>query len=169
MAVGSDRPGIVAAVAEVLLEHGLNVEDSQMTILRGHFAMLLIVSGESRPGLERRLGEAAERVGLDSIHVSEVAEAPAGRGEPSHVVTVYGADHPGIVHAVAAALGDREVNITDLETRLTQEESEPFYVMMLEVALPEGMCADALEQALRSVGAEQGVDITIRPLESDEL
>ena len=42
-AIGRDRPGIVAAVTRVLLDHGVNVEDSQMTILRGHFTMTLIL------------------------------------------------------------------------------------------------------------------------------
>ena len=43
-AIGRDRPGIVAAVTGVLLGHGANLEDSQMTILRGHFTMTLVVA-----------------------------------------------------------------------------------------------------------------------------
>jgi glycine cleavage system transcriptional repressor len=166
MAVGTDRPGIVAAVTEVLLEQGLNIEDSQMTILRGHFSMILIVAGREPAELEPRLQEAARRVGLDSIHVSRVPDLAPGRPDPSHVVTVYGADHPGIVHAVAAALADRDVNITDLETRLLSDE---LYVMMLEVVLPDGLAVEAVEKALAAVAEEQGVEVTIRALEADAL
>ena len=36
-AVGRDRPGIVAGITAVLLAHEVNVEDSQMTILREPF------------------------------------------------------------------------------------------------------------------------------------
>ena len=43
-AIGRDRPGIVAAVSRVLLDLEGNVEDSQMSILRGHFAVMLIVA-----------------------------------------------------------------------------------------------------------------------------
>src|SRR2546423_4648007 len=43
-AIGRDRPGIVAALTGVLLDHGLNIEDSQATILRGHFSIVLIVA-----------------------------------------------------------------------------------------------------------------------------
>ncbi|MFL5868791.1 MAG: ACT domain-containing protein, partial [Thermoleophilaceae bacterium] len=43
-AIGRDRPGIVAALSGVLLEHELNVEDSQATILRGHFSIVLVVA-----------------------------------------------------------------------------------------------------------------------------
>ena len=45
--VGHDRPGIIAQTAEVLSEHGMNLEDSSMTLLRGHFAMTLICSGQT--------------------------------------------------------------------------------------------------------------------------
>ena len=42
-AVGADRPGIVAGVTKVLFDQGCNLEDTSMTILRGHFAMMLVV------------------------------------------------------------------------------------------------------------------------------
>jgi glycine cleavage system transcriptional repressor len=42
---GRDRPGIVAAVTRVLADAGCNLEDTSTTILRGHFAMMLVVTG----------------------------------------------------------------------------------------------------------------------------
>ncbi len=44
--IGHDRPGIVAQVAQTLADLGINLTDSSMTRLRGHFAMTLICSGE---------------------------------------------------------------------------------------------------------------------------
>jgi len=41
-AIGKDRPGIVADVSEVIYECGGNIEDSSMTLLRNHFALLLL-------------------------------------------------------------------------------------------------------------------------------
>src|ERR1700728_341844 len=43
-ALGADRPGIVAAVSGVLVDLGCNLEDSTMTNLQGHFAVLLVVA-----------------------------------------------------------------------------------------------------------------------------
>ena len=45
--VGHDRPGIIARTAEVLSAYGMNLEDSSMTLLRGHFAMTLICAGQT--------------------------------------------------------------------------------------------------------------------------
>ena len=56
--LGHDRPGIIAAVTSALAEHGGNLEDSSMTLLRGHFAMTLIVSTDAASAeVERALVE----------------------------------------------------------------------------------------------------------------
>jgi len=173
-AIGVDRPGIVAAVAELLLRHGANVEDSRMAILRGHFTMMLIVSaaeGLDADSLRADLEQLRGRLGLEAVSLGEVPDlAASGLAEPSHVVSVYGADHPGIVHAIAGALAARRVNITDLQTRLLGEAgAQPLYVMLIEVALPERMAVEELSAGLLAVAREQGVEVSIRALEQAVL
>jgi glycine cleavage system transcriptional repressor len=172
-AIGRDKPGIVAEVTGVLLGHTANVEDSQMTILRGHFAMTLIVAVPADADPDRlrvELEEAGERLGLEAIALREVEELDPEAPEPSHMVTLYGVDHPGIVHAAARALADRGVDITDLNTRLVEEEGEePLYALLMEVALPGGISPEELEGALREVGARQGVEVSLRELARDAL
>jgi glycine cleavage system transcriptional repressor len=173
-AVGRDRPGIVAAVTEVLLRHSLNIEDSQATILRGHFTMMLVVAtpdDADEAALRADLDGVRERLGLEALTLSELQELdPGAKAAPSHIVSLYGADHPGILHAATAALAERDVDVTDMATRLAGEgEGKPLYALMMEVALPAGAEADELGEALRRVGSEQGVEVTLRPLESDAL
>ena len=172
--VGRDRPGIVAALAGAVLDHGANIEDSQMTILRGHFAMTLILAAppEMDPeALRADLEGIAGRLELDAVSLSAASEVEAaGSPAASHVVTVYGADHPGIVHAVASALAGRGVNITDLSTRLVGDsEGAPLYAMILEVAPPPEVGLAELEELLGRVGGDQGVEVSARPLEHDTL
>jgi glycine cleavage system transcriptional repressor len=173
-AIGRDRPGIVAALTEVLLELDGNVEDSRMTILRGQFAVMLIVSLEEENGEElgTRLEPVREQLGLAALAVSPVAE-PGSEGpataSPTHVITVYGADHPGIVHAVSSELATHGANITDLQTQLAGGEAEPLYVMLLEVELGSGGSAGELEEALREVGERAAVEVSIGEIESEAL
>ncbi len=171
-AVGRDRPGIVAAVSEVLLRHGVNVEDSQMTILRGHFTMMLVVAapeGADGDALRAELSAVGEELGLEALLLSPIEELGGAEPAPSLIVTVYGADHPGILHAVTAAIAALGADITDLNTRLVGEDREPIYALLMEVAVPGGVAAEELERALAAVADEQGVDVTIRPLEQDAL
>jgi glycine cleavage system transcriptional repressor len=170
-AVGRDRPGIVSAVSEALLAHRANIEDSQMAILRGHFAMMLIVAAPESVEAEQLahdLDAAAGRLALDTLSLSEIGETEdLVEREPSHMVSVYGADHPGIVHAVSSALAGLGVTITDLETRLAADGA--LYAMQLEVAVPESTDTNVVRSALATVGGAQDVEVTFRPLEHDAL
>jgi glycine cleavage system transcriptional repressor len=170
-AIGRDRPGIVAAISGALLELKGNIEDSQMSILGGHFAVMLIVKlpDAAHPDdLEGRLQRVRQELELEAIAVNRVDDLGVAATRPSHVITVYGADHPGIVHAVSVALAQRRVNITGLETRLAGASEAPLYVMIIEVAMPEGSEPD-LEAALNQVADKAEVEVSLRPLAADAL
>jgi glycine cleavage system transcriptional repressor len=175
-ALGRDRPGIVAEMTGVLVEHGVNIEDSRMAILSGEFAMVLVLGapeGVDRQRLEQDLQGARGRLGLETVTLADLAAgdaSPAPASRATHIVSVYGGDHPGIVHSVATALAERGVNIADLTTRLVDEPGgEPLYAMALEVALGASVEADELEAALVAVGRDQGVEVSFRALELDAL
>ena len=46
-AIGRDRPGIVADLAQLIYDCDCNLEDSSMTILGSEFAVLLLLTGEA--------------------------------------------------------------------------------------------------------------------------
>ena len=169
-AIGRDRPGIVAEVTRALLGHSLNITDSQMAVLGGRFTMMLIVTAPEGTDLDlvrEELARTSDRLALDAVSLSllgDAGDAPAA--DPSHIVTVYGVDHPGIVHAVSARLAAREVNVTDLETRLV---GDGLYAMVLEIALPPKLSEDDARALLDEVADEQGVEVTLSPLEADVM
>src|SRR3954471_14412405 len=116
-AVGADRPGIVAAVTGVFLDHGCNLEDTSMTILRGHFAMMLVVAAPDRldqAWLESALAGPASDFDLVVAVRAIDDDVPTSPEGDAWTVSVYGADRPGIVHRVASSLAARGVNIVDL-------------------------------------------------------
>jgi glycine cleavage system transcriptional repressor len=174
-AVGRDCPGIVAAVSQALFERGCNIEDSSMTILRGEFAMILIVSVPEDADI-KQLEDRLKAAETDLSLFVSLKELPKEEGERVHqehsyagyIVSVYGADRPGIVYRVTRLLADCQVNITDVNTRVVGE-GKPVYIMILEVEAPRIPESLDLEQRLESLGKELSVDITIRPLETANL
>jgi glycine cleavage system transcriptional repressor len=173
-AIGRDRPGIVAATTAVLLRHGVNVEDSRMSILRGHFTMTLILSladDTDRVQLAADLDAEAADLGLEALALSAVEPLAETSPEATHVVTVYGVDHPGIVHRAAQALAEHGANIVDLQTRLVDEEDgEPsLYALLMEVALPPDLDPTALGAALAELGTRESVEVSMRELDRHEL
>lgn len=169
-AVGRDRPGIVAAIAAGLLAVDGNIEDSRMTNLGGHFAVMLLVStpAADREAVAAALAPARDELGLEALSVAPVGDEGPAAGAPDHVITVYGADHPGIVHAVTAGLAASAVNIADLQTRVGGGPEAPIYVMLLEVELGDRE-RGAVEAELRAIAARNEVEIELRPLEAEAL
>lgn len=173
-AIGRDRPGIVAGVTGALLRHGVNIEDSRMAILGGHFTMMLVVSapeGSDVDALRGELQATQAELGLGALTLEEVAaDQGFSRPEASHLVTVYGADHPGIVHSVATTLAEAGVNVVDVATHLIAEEGEePIYALMMEVELPDGLAPDELETSLRDTAERERLDLSVRALETEAL
>ena len=171
-AIGRDRPGIVAEVTGTLLRHGVNMADSQMAILGGHFAMMIVLVTSTETDVEALrsdLDSSRAKLELEAISLSEIDEAQARIDEPSHVITLYGADHPGIVNGVTAALAERGVNITDLDTHLVGEKTEPAYMMILEVSLPDGLTGQGLEASLSEVARAQKLELSVRSLDQVAL
>lgn len=161
--VGNDRPGIVAGVTRVLYEAGCNLLDASSTILHGHFSMMLIVlmPAEGDPDeLESRLSVVEDELQL-RVTVRSVQEAAADVKPATHMISVYGADQPGIVFKVADLLAERDVNITALSSRVIGSDDQPVYALMLEVAAQPDVASDV--DALRQ---QLNVDVTVHPIDS---
>ena len=164
--MGHDRPGIIAETTARLADLGLNLEDSTMTLLRGHFAMMLVGSGEATDSAIATALEPLTTDGTLSVTVREVPveDTPAVAGTP-WVLTVHGGDRPGIVSAVVAEVARVGGNITDLTTRLAGD----LYLLIAEIDLPLDVDQAGLEVAIREVAGALGVGATLRPVETDDL
>jgi len=162
-AIGADRPGIVAAVTRVLQDRGGNLEDSAMTILGGHFAIVLLVATEEdEDTLGAALAEATRELGL-TVSISRAD----GRRKPvdaTHLLSVYGTDRPGIVAGVTETLAELGANITDLETQVIGSGDQAVYAMVIELVAAE---EEQLAARLAAVCDELGVDHTLRTIEAE--
>jgi glycine cleavage system transcriptional repressor len=165
-AVGRDRPGIIAALARAVYDLGGNLDDATMTRLHGAFAAMVaarLPPGRTLDDARAALAPVASALGL-TLAVQAVPDAHTDAPADA-LLTVYGADKPGIVHQVTQALAARGVNITDMDTRLAGTPDAPVYVMLLEVAAGDrDLSAD-----LDSLRADLGVDITLRALDAEAL
>lgn len=171
--IGRDRPGIVSQVTEILFQTGCNIADSSCSILGGQFSMILIIS---HPEYENResFGDAFAPLEEGNLSVFLRTLMPGGEQRPELegelcMISVYGADKPGIVYQVTKELGNRQINITDLNTKLIGGESRPVYVMMIEAILPEGLEVEEVESWMDSLKVEMGVDISVRSITAVEL
>jgi glycine cleavage system transcriptional repressor len=166
--LGDDRPGIVAELTAALAELGGNLEDSTMTLLRGHFAMVVLVRTEAPMSQVEAALEPLGESGALNVDVRELAESaasdPTAQGR-LWALRVHGADRPGIVAALTQVVAEHGGNIVDLGTRL----GTGLYVLLAEVALPPGADPDPLGDALRAAAATLGVRVHFDPVDDEVL
>ena len=171
--VGRDRPGIVSKVTGILFDLGCNIADSSCSILGGQFAMILILAHPEFNSRES-FGDAFRPLEDADLTVALRVLKPGGEIRPDIegefcMISVYGADKPGIVYRVAKVLGERQVNITDLNTKLVGSEERPVYVMILEAVLPEGVSEQDVNTWMAPLRDQLQVDITVRTIPTVEL
>lgn len=188
-ALGKDRPGIVAGVTKILYRLGCNLEDSAMTRLEGEFTVMLIFSSPARRGGKgaggpARTAEAAIQKAFDplarqmrlSVHLKPLSAQettpPTKRGQP-YVISVYGADRPGIVYRVSELLAKDGVNITDVHTHRSApgagRAKDALYLLLLEVELPKRLALAALERKLHQLTKKLRVEVSVRSSEASVL
>lgn len=164
--LGDDRPGIVADLTSALAGFGGNLEDSTMTLLRGHFAMVVLLrTPHTRSEVETVLHPLTEggRLVVDVRPLPE-HDAP-NRPGTAYTLRVHGADRPGIVAAITGVVARHGGNIVDLGTRL----GASMYVLVAELVLPEVGSSEALEHELGLVSRDIGVEVHLTPVDDDLL
>ena len=159
---GADRPGLVAAVADVVDAHGGNWENSQLSELAGTFAGVIEVSV-----LPDRVGELQAALGgLDGLLTVAVytgtGETPA-TGESQVTLSVLGNDRAGIVRDISRVLSTHALSIESMstETRDAAMAGGRLFESTVTAAVPASTDLEALRADLELLATEIQVDITL--------
>jgi glycine cleavage system transcriptional repressor len=169
-AIGQDRPGLVAELAQLVYDAEANLEDSRMTILGNDFAVILLASS-SQTGTGDRLLLGTKRLERDhglTILVRALEGQPRGPvpapGHAAYRVHAAGADKAGIVASVCRVLAAHEVNIADLATRSRPGEGgSPHYEMSMTVEVPARLDVSQLRKALDGAAEQLRLDVELEP------
>lgn len=157
---GCDRPGVSTRILEALAPTGFPVLDIEQVVIRGHLVLgILVQVTNNDPEVQQA---AIERVTATATSLSLECEVHVGEQESTRIpngqllVTVIGnplcAD--GLT-AVAGAIAQRGGNID----RIVRVAAYPVTALELEVS---GAQAGDLRQALTSVAASTGVDLSVQ-------
>jgi glycine cleavage system transcriptional repressor len=170
-AIGQDRPGLVAELAQLIFDCDANLEDSRMTILGSDFAVILLASS-SADGCAERLASGAKRLERDhaltillrGLEGQPRSPVPA----PGHVamrVLAAGADKAGIVAGICRALAEHQVNIADLSSKSAPGEGgSPHYELTMTVEVPERLDLTKLHTALDRAAEQLRIDVELQKL-----
>lgn len=169
-AIGRDRPGIVADLAELIYECDCNLEDSSMTILGSEFAVLLLLTGEGE-GVEQRLSSACKRLEWEkrlTVFFRPLEGEPLPYGVTHNArgleLQAVGIDKAGIVARVARCLAQHSINITHMSTSSRPEPGTgtPIYQMRVRMEVPAQVDQQALRRELDGLAAALNIELTLQ-------
>lgn len=161
--VGSDRPGLVAAVADIVGAHGGNWENSRLAELAGTFAGVIEVSVPADRSAELQ----AALTGLDglltvAVHAGSEPE-PVAEDAQRLAIEVLGNDRSGIVREISGVLNAHALSIESMtsRTRDAAMAGGRLFEASVVATVPATADPDALRTDLERLAADLQVDITL--------
>lgn len=165
-ALGRDRIGVADDLAAALATRKIEIEDSRMTTLRGHSALIVHICGEREnvAGLQDDLGTLARGLGFH-LQLEPIDPTQQPGKAPRFVLEAYSPGQPGI-GAVTAVLKRHDINIDQLETDATSASftSELAFRLQAWITVPSSFSFARLREELRELERTRNLDIVIKPL-----
>jgi glycine cleavage system transcriptional repressor len=167
-AIGRDRPGLVAELAQLVLESSANLEDSRMTILGSDFAVILLCSSSDAASGDQ-LAVGAKRLERDhglTILLRHLEDGPRpavpAPGYRLYRVEAAGEDKAGIVASICGVLAERGVNIVELSSRSRPGPGgSPLYEMTIRAEVPDSLDPRALREQLEAEADRLVIDVAL--------
>ncbi|MCI0570388.1 MAG: ACT domain-containing protein [Myxococcaceae bacterium] len=158
---GSDRPGIVSALSQVVASHGGNWERSRMARLAGRFAGILQVSVDADHA--DPLASELERVAGLTVLVDRNPPSELAVSQRRLRLELTGADRPGIVREVTSALARRGVNIEELSTESVSApmSGEALFKATADLRCSSQLDCDTLREDVERLSDDLMVDISL--------
>ena len=171
--IGTDRPGLVRRITDVVTRHHGNWQESSMRANRFAGIAIVAVADENFAELKHQLEN------IDDIAMLVEAAGQEATQEPTQALrqqkirllklNIIGPDRPGILHDVTLALEKNVINVTQMETRVSHAamSGEVTFSADASIEIPLAMDLDDIGAQLDQVADNLGVDILLDD-ESDQ-
>ncbi len=156
-AVGGNRPGVVAEITEAIYNAGCNIENSNMTLLGNHFALMIHLKINNEPILTDLTDKCDKlqqnkdlNIYLFPLESEELATSPEDIIKTKYEISVGGIDREGIVFRTSKLLASLNVNILELSTNVDRSKyyKDPYFNMRMIVEVPKEVEGEKLRNDL---------------------
>jgi len=163
-AIGSDRPGIVNELSELIVQNKGNIDDSRMTILGGEFAIILLISATDNQltDIEQILNQQAASLELNII-TKRTSDNSLPEKQMPYIVEVLAMDNPGIVYKLADFFSSRKINIQSLQTDRypAPHTGTQMFAIEMVIAVPQTIIINELREDFLDLCEDMNLDASI--------
>ncbi|MCW8929301.1 MAG: glycine cleavage system protein R [Gammaproteobacteria bacterium] len=168
-AIGSDRPGIVNELSQLIVQNNGNIDDSRMTVLGGEFAIILLISASKNEltSIEQILNEKSASLELSIItkqtENNTLAEHNALDKKIPYIVEVLAMDNPGIVYKLTDFFSSRDINIQSLQTDRypAPHTGTQMFAIEMVITVPQTIIINELRDDFLDICEDMNLDASI--------
>ncbi|MCK5648522.1 MAG: glycine cleavage system protein R [Gammaproteobacteria bacterium] len=168
-AIGSDRPGIVNELSQLIVQNNGNIDDSRMTVLGGEFAIILLISApdSNLKTIEQVLNQQAAALELSIIskqtNSQALTESASLEKKIPYIVEVLAMDNPGIVYKLADFFSSRNINIQSLQTDRypAPHTGTLMFAIEMVIAVPQTIIINDLREDFLDLCEDMNLDASI--------
>jgi len=161
-AVGPDRVGLVQKISAFISGHGCNIEDSNVAVLYGEFAVIFLVTADAEQFEKIAAGskELENQTGL-TIAIKTPPARKMAAGQRRYKLTASCMDHPGIVSHLSEALSKLGINIESMETKTypAPVSGAPLFRLEAEIRVPPNVDIRELRKRFDEIQARENIDV----------
>lgn len=162
--LSKDRPGIIADVTGAIFKLNGDLADLSQSILCGYLTMILIANFAEDINPEdviAKLSHVKSEPRFDVI-VKEITSPIEMANQPlpqkTYVVTAQGKNKSGLVYGISSFCYERNINILDLSTTLTDGQ----YTMILQIDLTKIDNIKKLREELAEYAEDAGLRVMMQ-------
>jgi glycine cleavage system regulatory protein len=159
--IGSDKPGLVRSISDVVNSNHGNWLESKMSQLANRFAGIAVVEVDNQHVAS--LKKALEHLdGISSV-VVEADYSAEVKNTRVLGLNIVGPDRPGILHDVTMALEKNIANVVEMETNIAAApmSGEITFSADASIEVPYEMDWSVIADQLDEVADKLGVDILL--------
>lgn len=166
-AIGTDRPGIVNELSQLIAQHKGNIDDSRMTVLGGEFAIILLISAAAveLDKIEIVLNQEAATLSL-SILSKRTGSQDSKADTIPYLVDVVAMDNPGIVYKLADFFSHKNINIQNMRTDRYQAPHTGTQMFSIEmvIAIPANIIIADLRDEFLDLCEDMNLDASLEAI-----
>lgn len=156
-----DRVGILNTVSKAIADYGGNIDSLSQTVTNGYFTLVLTAQFEapvSREGLQQAIARGFD-IDEASIVVREHTPPPSSAPPTQrYILTMSGADRPGLLKTVTGFLVEKGINIIDYYFDFHRGK----VVHIAEVEIAEEKDVHTVSESLKQLLANDGFQTTLQ-------
>ncbi len=164
-AIGTDRPGIVNELSQLIVRNNGNIDDSRMTVLGGEFAIILLISApqEALTKIAQILQQQANKLQLNILTKHTRPDKGQTEQQIPYVVEVLAMDNPGIVYQLADFLSRRNINIQSMQTDRypAPHTGTPMFAIEMIITVPQAIIINELRDDFLDLCEDMNLDASI--------